>query len=323
MKVVFCISLFIVLRASSFAQYIGGIHSGAYQNILPQATCTLSNAGFIGGGEDGHSSSILPQTTCVLSTAAFTGGTEDGFSSSILPQTTCVLSNDAFTGGVEDGFSSNILPQTTCVLSNAAFTGGIEDGFGWRRYSVCLDVLPIELLTFTAKLNINKVDLVWETATETNNNYFTIEKTQDMNTYEKVAVVKGAGNSTQNIHYDTVDFKPYTGVSYYRLKQTDFNGDYKYSDLVPINYTKGSMSLFPNPKSNDAQLTLNYSTDADNQVSLIILDAMGNQVSQKSYTAKKGINNFNVFVPDLAAGIYFFQIIDSGKRETVKMIINK
>lgn len=108
--------------------------------------------------------------------------------------------------------------------------------------------LPIELTYFEALENGNYVDLAWETASEIDNDYFTIERSKDGVNFESIEKVLGAGNSSQSIEYSTVDKQPYSGVSYYRLKQTDFNGEYTYSDVEVVNFSKSNeITVYPNP----------------------------------------------------------------------------
>jgi hypothetical protein len=107
--------------------------------------------------------------------------------------------------------------------------------------------LPVKLLSFDAQLNNNIVDLTWQTATEINNDYFTLEKSKDGFTWIAFAEQNGAGNSNTLLNYADVDINPYTGVSYYRLKQTDYNGDYAYSNIISINNLDEIISVYPNP----------------------------------------------------------------------------
>ena len=115
--------------------------------------------------------------------------------------------------------------------------------------------LPITLLSFKAVKNNDVVDLIWKTATETNNDYFTIEKTNDGVNFETVVKVKGAGTSSKAIDYKSVDPKPYKGISYYRLKQTDFDGKYTYSQLEVVDFSDvnraSEFTVFPNPSNGD------------------------------------------------------------------------
>lgn len=94
--------------------------------------------------------------------------------------------------------------------------------------------LPVELIHFDAVPENQVVNLNWTTASELNNDYFLVQRSRDLNTTETIATVRGKGNSTQLNNYASVDASPYTGVSYYRLKQIDFNGDFEYSEWVAV-----------------------------------------------------------------------------------------
>ena len=122
-------------------------------------------------------------------------------------------------------------------------------------------MLPIELLYFNAVLNDGEVDLTWVTKTEIDNDYFTVERSQDGSSWTEILEVDGAGNSSYEIEYFQVDRDPFFGNSYYRLKQTDFNGDYTYSPIVNI-YQGGEdeLILYPNPvmSGNDLALDFNH-----------------------------------------------------------------
>jgi hypothetical protein len=95
-------------------------------------------------------------------------------------------------------------------------------------------MLPVELVSFygvrTPKQNV----LFWTTFSETNNDYFLVERSEDGQYWEGLTKVEGAGNSTSVIDYTYYDNHPLEGVSYYRLKQTDFDGNFEYSDIVSI-----------------------------------------------------------------------------------------
>lgn len=118
--------------------------------------------------------------------------------------------------------------------------------------------LPIEMLDFTATAyNNSQVDLDWSTATETNNDFFTIEKTVDGVHWETVKQVDGAGTTTEQTNYFDVDRDPYNGISYYRIKQTDYDGNFDYSVVRAV--TIGSeepteILLYPNPARDEINL---------------------------------------------------------------------
>ncbi len=114
--------------------------------------------------------------------------------------------------------------------------------------ALCPSPLPVELLNFTATYNDGKVDLVWETASELNNDFFTIYRSTNGTEWEPVSTIDGAGNSNSINTYFIHDYKPLLGKSYYKLKQTDFNGEYEYSSIRSIDVLdEGNIEAFPNP----------------------------------------------------------------------------
>ena len=104
-------------------------------------------------------------------------------------------------------------------------------------------LLPIELGTFTGLHNGRSVVLNWTTISETNNEYFTIQRTLDGVIFEDIGTVSGAGNSQTDIEYEFFDYAPFLGTSYYRLKQTDYDGQYKYSEVISVRYRSNGADL--------------------------------------------------------------------------------
>jgi hypothetical protein len=96
--------------------------------------------------------------------------------------------------------------------------------------------LPIELLTFTADPTDNEVLLNWTTASEINNHYFEIERSIDTKNAKVIGKVDGAGNSNALLTYNLIDKNPESGISYYRLKQVDYDGKFTYSEWVPVKF---------------------------------------------------------------------------------------
>src|SRR5690554_3697278 len=94
--------------------------------------------------------------------------------------------------------------------------------------------LPIELITFDAYKKDREVELIWKTASELNNDYFTIERSADGFVWENLQTIQGAGNSTQVLDYAWTDLSPYAGISYYRLKQTDYDGTTEVFNIVSV-----------------------------------------------------------------------------------------
>jgi hypothetical protein len=115
--------------------------------------------------------------------------------------------------------------------------------------------LPEVLLSFDAIISDKKVELTWSSNTENNNNYFTIEKSKDAVNFEEVTSIKGFGNYSSLVNYFDVDYIPYEGISYYRLKQTDSKGHTLSSRLVSVNYRLGNDGLAANQNSVDENTT--------------------------------------------------------------------
>ncbi len=104
----------------------------------------------------------------------------------------------------------------------------------------CITVLPISLIAFEAKPEENRsVAVHWVTASEINNSYFAVERSADGRNWEIVSTVNGCGTCTQEHTYDFSDKSPLSGISYYRLKQVDFDGKYSYSDIAAVSIEKG------------------------------------------------------------------------------------
>lgn len=177
--------------------------------------------------------------------------------------------------------------------------------------------LPIGLLYFKGLNEHSYNSFSWSTATEINNDYFTLEKATDAVNFTAVVKTNGAGNSNTPLIYSIIDYYPTEGLSYYRLKQTDFNGEYTYSKLVAIDVprqlTEG-FSIYPNPFSTSATITISDASQLKN-VELKIYNVRGEEVMVKIITAQT--TNFDT--KDFLSGIYFYQltannkIIQSGK----------
>ena len=97
--------------------------------------------------------------------------------------------------------------------------------------------LPIELLYFDGESNERYNHLTWSTASESNNDFFNIEKTVDGIVFDNIVTIKGAGNSSTQLYYEYDDYDVKNHVVYYRLKQTDFDGKFKYHDIISVDNT--------------------------------------------------------------------------------------
>jgi len=183
--------------------------------------------------------------------------------------------------------------------------------------------LPVELLSFDAKPVDNSAVLVaWTTASEINNDYFTVERSDDAVNFIAVGRIAGSGNSTTLNNYTFLDKQPLTGVSYYRLRQTDFNGDNETFDPVDVNLVKGAtaVTVYPNPAS-EALNVLGVS-EASGKSVVQLVDISGRMVYSAQVTINKGENNYRFDVSSFEAGNYLLIWTDAtGNRSTHKVII--
>jgi len=117
-----------------------------------------------------------------------------------------------------------------------------------------LTPLPVVLTAFNAMpIDASSVGISWQTSSEINNDHFTVERSADGASWETVTIVNGAGNSSTVKYYSALDSNPYSGLSYYRLKQTDIDGYYTYSDVKAVRFSANAgtkISLYPNPADN-------------------------------------------------------------------------
>ncbi len=172
--------------------------------------------------------------------------------------------------------------------------------------------LPIELLSFEAEVQENStVTLEWETATELNNDYFTIERIQDKVQWESVIQVQGAGNSTTRRSYSTVDDAPYAGLSYYRLKQTDFDGMFSYSPIKAVRVnSSNSVEIYPNPTQN--KITVKGSKSELSQIS--VYDVIGQDVTSQTQQTRSGVSSLVIDLSRLPNGIYILKTTSTANR---------
>jgi hypothetical protein len=184
--------------------------------------------------------------------------------------------------------------------------------------------LPISLISFNAKPVLENVEVTWTTASETNNDYFTVERSRDGINFKAFAVLDGAGNSNEILNYEIMDFEPYEGLSYYRLKQTDFDGKFEYSDIKSVNFSKPvegqNWTVFPNPSDlNGINLVMG---DIQNDlINIRLVDVTGKLVHNENVAMQaKGSQQFISF-ENISIGIYYLTVVDGNEVKTVKVVL--
>ncbi|MEX1002309.1 MAG: T9SS type A sorting domain-containing protein [Crocinitomicaceae bacterium] len=181
--------------------------------------------------------------------------------------------------------------------------------------------LPIELVSFTATYNESNriVDLEWITASENNNDYFTVERSADGVNWEKVLEKKGAGNSSQTLTYSEIDRNPFIGVSYYRLKQTDFNGKYEYSPIVQVNRKVDKITVYPNPVKKAEEMVIYVENNFSPQEDEMVLYSADGKI-MRTFNLKEIVTeqkSLIISTDDLNAGLYILRY----NQECVRIIV--
>jgi len=178
--------------------------------------------------------------------------------------------------------------------------------------------LPITLLSFTGTCEQGNIVLRWSTATEKNNSYFTIEGSRDFKTWNLVGTVSGAGNSSTPLNYMLKDMAPSGGTSYYRLKQTDYNGDYVTEGTIGVKNCNLSSAddyrIYPNPSDGKFEL---YFKDHKSEINSISV------VNEQGTILYYSIDIPTVFdLSNHVAGFYFVRIQKNSEIISLKLILS-
>ncbi len=206
------------------------------------------------------------------------------------------------TGDANSGTVTSGLP----ILNFSPFTLGS---------GTSVNPLPIDLLSFEAKRSGIKVDVKWTTAAEVNNDFFTLERSSDGANYAAIAIIQGAGNSPSAINYVHSDMSPLKGTSYYRLRQTDFDGTSKVYPPQSVFFGGGlGTSVYPNPTDGYFRVLLPAN---DEPATLRLIAASGARIWTKITEGSIAENN----VQGLAPGVYILEVEAKNYVERFKLII--
>lgn len=191
----------------------------------------------------------------------------------------------------------------TCGLTNIT---GLTSGT-WALTDLS-SPLPVELLSFSASNADGKsVMCEWTTVSETNNDYFTIERSDKHNNFEEIGKVDGAGNSNDILKYSFTDKSPLNGINYYRLKQTDFDGKFSYSPTVAVNFkTESTFSLAPNPTNGSFYILLEEPLKTNG---LILIHSSEGKLIFQQLIDENSTSRIKIPSLNSAKGIYYISII--------------
>lgn len=192
---------------------------------------------------------------------------------------------------------------TYCVEGN----GGCASGGVTGESTNGCTVLPITLVYFRAEMIDDAVSLNWLTASEENNAYFSIEKSFDGDNFKVVKEIDGAGTTLEAIQYNYIDNSELAAITYYRLKQTDFDGKSSYSKVAQVyldpSTASGNIQLYPNPSKGE------FKVDGFNveRLELEVYDTSGKSVklSGSATHFSWGVEGVYQLNGSVASGLYF------------------
>lgn len=247
------------------------------------------------------------------------------------------ISNDPILTNVKDsarsdgwgaGFSGTVrngccpVGNINCLGASGPSTAASGHGFGFG-FADPGGLLPIVLLQFDAKAKGEVVALNWTTQSELNNDFFTVEKSKNGNAWTSAATIAGAGNSTSALHYQYTDHDPFSGTSYYRLKQTDYDGTTSYSDIVAVkSFRPPVLTVFPNPAKGEVTISgfENDFINHENQGSMRI--SISNVVGKKVdvlYMIQDGTIHLDLSA--FSKGVYMIEVVRDEIRSHEKIIV--
>lgn len=204
---------------------------------------------------------------------------------------------------------------TTVNLSAASFINENTGWFGGENGTILKfqnDVIPVELMSFKANPENNRVLLNWQTSTEINNLGYDVERKTNDGEWIKIGFVHGHGNSTSIKSYSYVDVSPVGGSAFsYRLKQIDIDGSFEYSDAVEVELLPIQFELsqnYPNPFN--PSTTIKYHLPIESKVTITIYDILGSEIlTLVNETKDQGIHEVEFNANSLSSGTYIYRIV--------------
>lgn len=180
------------------------------------------------------------------------------------------------------------------------------------------EILPVTLEKFTAILQQAEVFVRWTVSTQINNLKFEIERSADGKTFKMIGIVAGCSNCPERIEYQYIDKQPLTGVSFYRLKQTDIDGNFTYSRGVRVSNhdNKGQMKLIPAATTGEFTLSYLNKTNKNQSAVIRLIASTGYSLQSTHVVLKPGINNIPMTLMNRASGLYYVNLLITGNGST-------
>lgn len=207
--------------------------------------------------------------------------------------------------------------------SVSALTSGITGLGVWWTLAASAHPLPVELIAFNASCAKNHAELKWSTASEENNDYFSVEKSLNNKDFKSIGVVNGAGTSSQIHHYNFTDENELGSQTFYRLKQTDYNSNFKYSDIISVNNCFENSGLSINTSTESGSLNIKINSAVDSRVDVNLFNANGKQMFANYTNLENRTGKIQINCKNWADGIYFINVYDNAERVSEKIFIKR
>jgi hypothetical protein len=192
--------------------------------------------------------------------------------------------------------------------------GDISMGFGTTT-------LPVSLLSFKGKKEVNGIRLFWETSSELNNDYFELLRSTEGANFNTITKVYGKGTSSQLNTYNYLDNYPHEGINYYKLKQVDKDGSKSVSDIiVAINHDLPVHDIFSVQFIKENQLRVIFNSITSGTTTLKLFDLSGKIVINKIFKTEKGLNTIDFDIPNLNKGVYIARLSQAEIVKSIKIL---
>jgi len=267
--------------------------------ISRNITTTGGNAGSANTGQSGGTGGAITlnaRTNLSVSSAlTSTGGSNGGY-----------YYQCGGSGGNVTLYGTTV-STSTITTAKGTNGGGAACSTSNGSSSSNINPLPVELIDFNAKLINDYVLLSWQTLSEINNDYFILERLDDVGDWKQIAKISSAGNSTIFLNYEWNDDADFNGKRYYRLIQVDFDGSQEKFKIIEVSKAFDrtvELNVFPNPIQNEVNIS--FTTYIAEECRFSIYSEIGQELYNSSFISKEGNNNFTFNTSNFAQGVYFF-----------------
>lgn len=200
----------------------------------------------------------------------------------------------------------------------SSFSGG---GGGFTEGDISSLILPVELLSFQVVKQDAHVLNKWSTATEVDNDFFTIERSINGTDYKEIGKVKGKGYASEIENYEFIDREPESGINYYRLSQTDFNGRSEILGIRTVNFEANNRyQVYPNPVDNNF-VTIGMKSKKNHDIQIKLFDLTGRIIKNVNLKDINSNPTYRLDIKELNAGMYILEINQGSEKYIEKLIV--